>query len=356
MNAAKNDPSDAFLGASTERVQKHVGAARFESRSGAELVFKLPFDSVSAFPALFTELDQATVQGLGIGGYSVSMTTLEEVFLRLAHAHEEDRTAGPAGTPDASALHDGAHHVAVATVADDAVVGQFTPPTARRQFAALFGARLRNSAREPVSTCAYIIFPSIFIIAALVIGLTLAPSEAEPPKLRLTDPDMYRPGPYLYANSSASSVDPLLDRMRVPLRRHTPPDGLYESFQTFAHATTPGAIQFRDYNASGGGALNVTVMYNDTFTHALPQVYTLLAAAWHGTRTGSDLTVYSQPYNFRPPYDSSAIQTIGMTGIALGMAPGAFTTEVFRGTLQAKARLWVVSCARWGRGCRVHVG
>ena len=48
---------------------------------GAELSYILPNDKVSAFAAMFTELETKKDE-LGILGYGASVTTMEEVFMK----------------------------------------------------------------------------------------------------------------------------------------------------------------------------------------------------------------------------------------------------------------------------------
>jgi hypothetical protein len=64
----------------------------------SELAFRLPLAHTAAFPALFQDLDAATTADTGISGYGVSVTTLEEVFLRIARSEEEE-LGGPTGKP-----------------------------------------------------------------------------------------------------------------------------------------------------------------------------------------------------------------------------------------------------------------
>lgn len=66
-----------------ELVRKYVPQAILLSSAGGEMAFQLPLTNKGAFAQLFQELEQEKEQ-LYIGGYGVSMTTLEEVFLRLA--------------------------------------------------------------------------------------------------------------------------------------------------------------------------------------------------------------------------------------------------------------------------------
>lgn len=47
------------------------------------MTFQLPSESSSQFKQFFTELDQ-NLSSLGIRSYGVGITTLEEVFLRIA--------------------------------------------------------------------------------------------------------------------------------------------------------------------------------------------------------------------------------------------------------------------------------
>jgi len=67
----------------TTLVHKHIPQAVLLSSAGGELAFQLPLSNKGAFAPLFQELEERKEE-LQIGGYGVSMTTLEEVFLRLA--------------------------------------------------------------------------------------------------------------------------------------------------------------------------------------------------------------------------------------------------------------------------------
>ena len=49
---------------------------------------QLPFGNESRFPDLFTELD-ASLEQLGVKGYGVAVTTLEQVFLRITEDFDE---------------------------------------------------------------------------------------------------------------------------------------------------------------------------------------------------------------------------------------------------------------------------
>ncbi|NWU22183.1 ABCA9 protein, partial [Dyaphorophyia castanea] len=65
----------------TSLVKGYIPNATFSGHSQYELRYKLPLENVNKFPDLFSGLDSCSEQG--IINYGVSMTTLEDVFLRL---------------------------------------------------------------------------------------------------------------------------------------------------------------------------------------------------------------------------------------------------------------------------------
>lgn len=66
-----------------ECIKSYVPEAKVLSDVGAELAFQLPFKSSSSFPRMFTDLD-VRMSELALVTYGVGVTTLEEVFLKVA--------------------------------------------------------------------------------------------------------------------------------------------------------------------------------------------------------------------------------------------------------------------------------
>ncbi|XP_032562515.1 ATP-binding cassette sub-family A member 10-like [Chiroxiphia lanceolata] len=94
----------------TSQVKRYIPNATFTGHSQYELRYKLPLENVNKFPDLFSGLDSCSEQG--IINYGVSMTTLEDVFLKLEEedtADQEDEhvlgedwaEAGPRGSDEA---------------------------------------------------------------------------------------------------------------------------------------------------------------------------------------------------------------------------------------------------------------
>lgn len=93
MTRSSTECNDATV---SSLVAKHVPQAVLLSSAGGEIAFQLPLSNKGAFTHLFQELEDKKNE-LHIGGYGVSMTTLEEVFLRLAGdgAVADDMVAPP---------------------------------------------------------------------------------------------------------------------------------------------------------------------------------------------------------------------------------------------------------------------
>ena len=71
-----------------EVVNRFVPEAEALSNVGAEQTYRLPFSATPVFVDLFTEMD-AQKDRLGIAEYGISVTTLEEVFIRVGKNVEE---------------------------------------------------------------------------------------------------------------------------------------------------------------------------------------------------------------------------------------------------------------------------
>ncbi|KAF1336800.1 Abc transporter a family member 1, partial [Globisporangium splendens] len=70
-------------------IQSYIPNAQVLSNVGSEIAFQLPLASSSGFAAMFAEMDNQ-LSTLGLLSYGVSVTTLEEVFIKVAEADDED--------------------------------------------------------------------------------------------------------------------------------------------------------------------------------------------------------------------------------------------------------------------------
>ncbi|KAL7995255.1 putative ABC transporter, AAA+ ATPase domain, ABC transporter A [Plasmopara halstedii] len=84
-------------------ITSYVPAAKLLSNVGAEIAFQLPLDNSASFPQLYEDLDDK-MRELGVLSYGISVTTLEEVFIKVAEAYDEDNQHTLNKTADASGV------------------------------------------------------------------------------------------------------------------------------------------------------------------------------------------------------------------------------------------------------------
>ncbi|XP_068386838.1 ATP-binding cassette sub-family A member 6 isoform X2 [Eschrichtius robustus] len=65
----------------TSLINHHIPDAKLKTESKEKLVYTLPVERTNKFPDLFSDLDKGS--GLGVMGYDVSTSTLNEVFMKL---------------------------------------------------------------------------------------------------------------------------------------------------------------------------------------------------------------------------------------------------------------------------------
>ncbi|KAE8876271.1 ABC transporter A family member 1 [Phytophthora fragariae] len=71
-------------------VSRYIPSSRVLSNVGTEIAFQLPLDSSSQFPEMFRKLDE-NLHKLQVLSYGISVTTMEEVFIKVAEASDEDQ-------------------------------------------------------------------------------------------------------------------------------------------------------------------------------------------------------------------------------------------------------------------------
>ena len=152
--------------------------------------------TVASFPTLFNRMD-AKKDALQIEGTGVSMTTLEEVFMKIeAECHEEDleREMRESITTASHAAGGSKMHAEAPADARHSTIsmhdfGQLytitneeDPPTTgtvlyQDQFRAMFLKRFNCAKRDTRTLCFQFVFPVVMIILALIVGSLNAPTQ-----------------------------------------------------------------------------------------------------------------------------------------------------------------------------------
>ncbi|XP_071106304.1 phospholipid-transporting ATPase ABCA3-like [Haliotis cracherodii] len=188
------------VGNITALVTKYIPEAELESNIGAELSYILPQESSHRFEELFTQL-QLEQKQLGISSFGASVTTMEEVFLRVgednnSHLRERLQKGGvnlPVmnGSPGAT----GADNMAFDMSSNSSInthldLGRELRRNAGialyvQQFRAMFVKRFLHTFRNKLVTASQLIVPLFFTVMALIVLKTF-PGPTDSPALKLT--------------------------------------------------------------------------------------------------------------------------------------------------------------------------
>ncbi|CAL9690655.1 unnamed protein product [Knipowitschia caucasica] len=181
-------------------VQAHVPAARLKEAQGSDLVYLLPpfsSNNASSYRSLLTALD-SNLDALQLGGYGISDTTLEEVFLHLTHdSLDSDALCTVSETvsdtesinsyPDSeeSSYGDTAGFTGTPTVSGVKLAWQ--------QFTAILIKRFHHSRRDWKGLIAQLLLPVLFVAFAMGLG-SIRSDLKHYPSLELS-PALYSIGP-----------------------------------------------------------------------------------------------------------------------------------------------------------------
>ncbi|KAH7463694.1 ABC transporter A family member 1 [Phytophthora ramorum] len=179
-------------------VKSYVPAAQPLSNVGSEIAFQLPLHSSSSFATMFADMDNQ-LQSLGLLSYGVSVTTLEEVFIKVAELADENNqhTLGHAARTNTSESND--HYQPCDEIITSA-------PVFSTHLRALLLKRFRYAKRDKKTIIYSALLPVLLIAAGLGIlkGSALA---SDNPTMALTT-DAYSgsatPTPYFCQAGAAT--------------------------------------------------------------------------------------------------------------------------------------------------------
>uniref|UniRef100_A0A8C2WQI7 ATP binding cassette subfamily A member 3 n=1 Tax=Cyclopterus lumpus TaxID=8103 RepID=A0A8C2WQI7_CYCLU len=189
----------------TRIVHMYVPNATVESTAGAELSYILPKESTGRFELLFAELEMNREE-LGIASYGASVTTMEEVFLRVgklvdssldiqamqlpALQYQHERRSNDWTTDDASSISgmtDVTDFTDSGTLISEDCSNIKLNTGARlhlQQFYAMFLKRALYSWRNWKVMVAQFLIPLLFTVLALFVARSF-PNHQDAPQLRL---------------------------------------------------------------------------------------------------------------------------------------------------------------------------
>uniref|UniRef100_H2T045 ATP binding cassette subfamily A member 3 n=1 Tax=Takifugu rubripes TaxID=31033 RepID=H2T045_TAKRU len=286
----------------TRLVQMYVPNATLESFAGAELSYILPKESTSKFELLFAELEMNREE-LGIASYGASVTTMEEVFLRVGKLVDSSLDIQAIQLP----LPIMVPHLMSSPVLQVRLYLQ--------QFYAMFFKRALYSWRNWKVVVAQFLVPLIFTIIALVVARTL-PSHENAPQLRLS---LSHYGPTRVPVALPVKPGPLAAELAnaytSQLAGQLAQDVNVTDFLTFCFSLSFSSPDFMNYYAEA------TAYFNNEGYHtpatALMMVDNALYKLLAGPNASIEMGNYPMPRN--PNETAMSKLTEGKTGFAIAI-------------------------------------
>lgn len=313
--------------------------------------FSLRIDSVPKFPRLFAALKEPTLR---INDYGISMTTLEEVFLKLAgegedggkgenRTYEDDLAFKPNASPT-NGIYEGDVRNRPESDANVEL------PSWGQQLKSLMRIKAVQSFRSKLMFTFQIVLPCVMLIIGLA-GV-LKPSKAGNDLQRLSF------GAETHISEVPVYAEPRCD-MCVQFRSALFLQNHIVGVNPRAVASSSSILNPTDLDPafsagllvmpSSDGGVSVTVVFNSSTVGVLPWVLGPVTAAYrHASRNSSSnhshdgtqnagetraqIIRSSQPLSFEPsvPFDSNSFNAILFVGIALSVIPGNFAVDIVR--------------------------
>lgn len=185
-------PRSASDDAIVNLVRQHVPASTLSTRGGTELAFKLPRDESNSFAALLTALEECKAE-LGVLSCGLSVTTLEEVFLKVSSGSSaalDQKQAAAYSQPQAEHTVDipaghGSSRVPPTRLIDPSADQAVQPKSQGvvlywRQFWALFVKRAISAKRDRLAVVLQLLVPILLVLLALRAGNASSAMVQEP--------------------------------------------------------------------------------------------------------------------------------------------------------------------------------
>uniref|UniRef100_A0A8B9UKM0 ABC transporter domain-containing protein n=1 Tax=Anas zonorhyncha TaxID=75864 RepID=A0A8B9UKM0_9AVES len=335
------------LGEISRLICQYVPNATMESNAGAELSFILPKESTHRFEALFTELEQKREE-LGIASYGASVTTMEEVFLRVgklvdssmdiqaiqlpALQYQHERRSNDWAMDDSSSLS------GMTDMTDDsgALITEDCSSIKLntgfylccQQFYAMFMKRAMYSWRNWKMVAAQFLVPLIFTAFALIVAKTF-PGPRDSSLLRLTlEPYGQTIVPFSVPATSALSQKLAEQYVELLDAQRQAPLGVLGGLEEYliSRASEEGGAFNEHYIAAAsfegaGNRTMVTALFNNQAYHS-PATALMLAdnavfRVLAGPNASITVTNYPQPRNITEKAKDQLME--GQTGFAIAI-------------------------------------
>uniref|UniRef100_A0A8C9ZJE8 Cholesterol transporter ABCA5 n=1 Tax=Sander lucioperca TaxID=283035 RepID=A0A8C9ZJE8_SANLU len=286
----------------TSLIKQHVPKATLSRQHEAELTFTLPFESIDTFSGLFSELDGQPE--LGIANYGVSMTTLEDVFLRLESEAEVDQAdysvfnrEQAEDECDNASLDDADQRLLTFSDGKSDVVSGHA--LWRQQFSTVAWLHMLNMRRERKAFIYTLALFLVFVAAVLVLSLATGNIQIHSPERQFLPVYLLKrnQSPRRYAtsllvqNSTGSDISDFIHNLesqdiKVDMMKHS--DYMSAAPHSAAINVTGSSKGFR-----------YSVAFNSTTVHSLPMAVNILSnALLKGLNGTKPIRTWTKPFDY----------------------------------------------------------
>eukprot|EP00040_Diaphanoeca_grandis_P036202 m.230022 g.230022 ORF g.230022 m.230022 type:complete len:1672 (+) comp33570_c0_seq1:40-5055(+) len=333
MDASINVLSHHVNNSLEQEIEYNEVIAATRSSEVREIIFKLPLRCVKNFPQLFETFDSST-SALGVVEYGISMTTLEEVFLKLAEEGNHGTTRDDGDDGDDELLDTSRGPV-------EEPCDNTKPPSKMSQIRAMLQVKMYTLMRNKAASVFQIVVPCLLL--GIAIGIVFKPT--------VTD--------NLYPSMTTSEPNGLNTRMPIYVSEatHFNTSGFDKSITTVNMDNTSSIVDLNsDTFAPYAAALivegtNVTLVYNSSFYSSLPffigpviaKLLEQQAEFFDDVLANNHTQFSSAPLAYKPKvmFDASSFNAILTIGIAISAVPPGFAIAlVFERFVRIKHQLF----------------
>uniref|UniRef100_F6U7N4 ATP binding cassette subfamily A member 3 n=1 Tax=Xenopus tropicalis TaxID=8364 RepID=F6U7N4_XENTR len=329
----------------THLITSYVPNATLESNAGAELSYILPKESTHRFEPLFSELELRREE-LGIASYGASVTTMEEVFLRVGKLvdtsldiqaiqlpplqYQHERRANDWGTEESCSMSDCTEDSGTLITEDCSNIklnGKCTLWC--QQFYALFVKRAAYSWRNWKMVVGQFLVPLVFTTLALVVGKTFPGPQDSPPLDLSLVPYGYTVVPYSLPPNASTLLQSLADNFRDQFSgQQMEPQEVLDDLDNYllTRASDEGALFAERCLCAAdiqnlGSRIKVTARFNNQAYHAVASALALVDNALFkliaGPEASISVTNYPQPRNTTETAQDQLLE--GQAGFAIAI-------------------------------------
>ncbi|XP_073229976.1 phospholipid-transporting ATPase ABCA3-like [Porites lutea] len=165
----------------TSLIVNHVPDAQLLSSVGAEMEFVLSSEHSNGFETLFQEIENK-MEEYGIASFGVSVTTLEEVFMKVGEGAE--KTVDDLAHDHNIAGQEAQQIVNIAEVEDPQGGGLQTGLSLKwQQYKAMFLKRFLNSKRDKKAIITQLVLPLLMVLFGLLLITSIPTRTNDPPRV-----------------------------------------------------------------------------------------------------------------------------------------------------------------------------